>query len=131
VTVLQAEAEKVTNEDQKAALARLIETKKVATEKDDTLLRALEKSKSTSKDAKEALKAANANAYKTSPRVAWFRDLIIWFFAFGLTGLGMQITFKSITQAGGQPLVIGTIVGTIKAVGSLIAVLMLGHILMA
>ena len=129
VTVLQAESGKVTNPDQKAALERLIASKKVMTEQDNTLLRGLGSAKSTSKEAKEALKAANGNAYKTSPRIAWFRDLIIWFFAFGLTGLGMQITFKSIAQAGGQPLFIGTVVGTIKAVGSLIAILMLGAVI--
>jgi len=45
-------------------------------------------------------------------------------FAFGLTGLGMQITLKSMKQAGGQPLVIGAVVGTLKAVLSLIVVVM-------
>ncbi|MFP5350188.1 MAG: putative sulfate exporter family transporter, partial [Gammaproteobacteria bacterium] len=129
VTVLQAEADKVTNPDQKAALERLIANKKITTQQDDTLIRGIGAAKSTGKEAKEALKAAHANAYKTSPRIAWFRDLIIWFFAFGLTGLGMQITFKSIAQAGGQPLFIGTIVGTIKAVGSLIAILLLGSVI--
>jgi uncharacterized membrane protein YadS len=53
-----------------------------------------------------------------------FRDLIAWFFTFGLVGLGMQITMASIKQAGGQPLIIGTVVGTVKAVGALIVVLM-------
>jgi hypothetical protein len=37
----------------------------------------------------------------------------------------MQITMASIRQAGGQPLVVGTIVGVIKAVGSLIVVWLL------
>jgi len=54
-----------------------------------------------------------------------FRDLIAWFFTFGLVGLGMQITMSSIRQAGGQPLVIGSIVGVIKAIGSLIVVMLL------
>ena len=129
VAALQAESEKVANADQKAALERLIASKKVMTEQDDTTLRGLGAAKSTGKEAKEALKAAHGNAYKTSPRIAWFRDLIIWFFAFGLTGLGMQITFKSIAQAGGQPLFIGTVVGTIKAVGALIAILLLGTVI--
>jgi uncharacterized membrane protein YadS len=53
-----------------------------------------------------------------------FRDLIAWFFTFGLVGLGMQITMASIKQAGGQPLIIGTVVGTVKAVGALIVVLL-------
>ncbi len=36
----------------------------------------------------------------------------------------MQITAKTIKQAGGKPLIIGGIVGTIKALGSLIVVLL-------
>ena len=129
VAVLQAELPKVTKPEQKAALERLITNKKVLTEQDDTLIRGLGASKDTSKEAKAALKTAHENAFKTSPRIKWFRDLIIWFFAFGLTGLGMQITVKSIAQAGGQPLFIGTVVGTLKAVGSLIAILMLGAVI--
>lgn len=129
VAVLQAESAKVENPEQKAALERLIASKKVTTEQDGTTLRGLGAAKSTSKEAKDALKAAHGNAYKTSPRIKWFRDLIIWFFAFGLTGLGMQITIRSIAQAGGQPLFIGTVVGTIKAVGSLIAILLLGSVI--
>lgn len=39
----------------------------------------------------------------------------------------MQITLSSIRQAGGQPLVIGSIVGVVKAAGSLIVVLLLVH----
>jgi uncharacterized membrane protein YadS len=60
--------------------------------------------------------------YKAAPRISKFRDIIAWFFTFGLVGLGMQITMASIKQAGGQPLVIGSVVGTVKAVGSLIVV---------
>ena len=44
--------------------------------------------------------------------------------AFGLIGLGMQITAAALKQAGGKPLIIGGVVGTLKAVGSLIVVLM-------
>ncbi|MDH5178739.1 MAG: putative sulfate exporter family transporter [Gammaproteobacteria bacterium] len=109
----------------KAALDNLIANKRVMSKEDDVLLRGMEKAKETPKEIKAVLKDAHKNAWKTSPRIGWFRDLIIWFFAFGLTGLGMQITVKAITQAGGQPLIIGTTVGTIKAVGALIAVLLL------
>jgi uncharacterized membrane protein YadS len=56
-----------------------------------------------------------------------FRDWLTWLFAFGLTGLGMQITIAAMRQAGGEPLVIGSIVGTLKAVLSLIVVLMFVH----
>ena len=65
-----------------------------------------------------------------SPQIiGWFRDWIVWLFAFGLTGLGMQITVASLKQAGGQPLLIGGIVGTIKAVGSLIVIIIFGALL--
>ena len=60
----------------------------------------------------------------TAKKIAMFRDLIAWLFAFGLVGLGMQITMASIKQAGGQPLIIGGVVGTVKAVGALIVVLL-------
>jgi len=56
-----------------------------------------------------------------------FRNLIAWFFTFGLVGLGMQITMSSIKQAGGQPLIIGTVVGATKAIGALVVVLMFVH----
>jgi uncharacterized membrane protein YadS len=122
--LLQSEADKVQREDQKAALARLIENKKVSSPDDDTLLRGLANSKALSKEGTEILTNAHKAVYHTAKRIGWFRDLIIWFFAFGLTGLGMQITFSSIKQAGGAPLVIGTVVGTVKAVGSLIVVML-------
>ena len=61
----------------------------------------------------------------TAPKISMFRNLIAWFFTFGLVGLGMQITMASIRQAGGQPLVVGSVVGVIKAVGSLIVVWLL------
>jgi uncharacterized membrane protein YadS len=129
VAVLKDYTDKVTNEKQKAALQRLVEGKKTQTRADDDDLRTLAGTKGTPKEVKAAIGDAHKNAWKTAPRYAWIRDLIVWFFAFGLTGLGMQITFRSIAQAGGQPLVIGTIVGTVKAVGALIAVLMLKELI--
>ena len=62
--------------------------------------------------------------YQTAKKIKQFRQWITWLFAFGLTGLGMQITGAAMRQAGGQPLVIGGIVGTIKAVLSLIVILL-------
>jgi uncharacterized integral membrane protein (TIGR00698 family) len=53
-----------------------------------------------------------------------FREWLTWLFAFGLTGLGMQITMAAMRQAGGEPLVIGSVVGVLKAVLSLIIVLL-------
>ena len=122
---LQAEAGKVQREDQKAALARLIENKKaMSIDDDNTLLRGLANAKVLSKEGNEVLKKAHGAVYHTAGKIKMFRDLIAWFFTFGLVGLGMQITMASIKQAGGQPLIIGTVVGTVKAVGALIVVLM-------
>jgi len=125
VAKLQAELDKVQREDQKAALGRLIENKKVMSPDDDDVLRGVVNAKILSKDSNEILKNAHKAVRHTAKRIAWFRDLIIWFFAFGLTGLGMQITMSSIKQAGGQPIVIGTVVGLTKAIGSLIVVFLL------
>jgi len=124
VATLQAESAKTMREDQKAALTRLIENRKEMSIDDDTLLRGLANAKVLSKEANEVLKKSHEAVYHTAPKIAMFRDLIAWFFTFGLVGLGMQITMSSIKQAGGQPLIIGTVVGTLKAVGALIVVLM-------
>ncbi len=121
---LQAEMGKLQREDQKAALARLIQEKKVMAPDHDTVLRGVINSKALSKDATEILKKQHTAVYHTAKKIAMFRDVIAWLFTFGLTGLGMQITMASIKQAGGQPLVIGSVVGTVKAVGSLIVVML-------
>ena len=81
-------------------------------------------SKILSKEATDILKKQHEAVYHTAKKIKMFRTLIAWFFAFGLTGLGMQITMASIKQAGGQPLVIGSVVGRVKAVGSLIVVML-------
>ncbi len=72
-----------------------------------------------------ALKHAVKQVYKDSKTITLLTDLMMWFFAYGLLGLGMQITWSSISQAGGAPLIIGAISGTAKAVLSLIVVLLL------
>jgi len=123
--VLKAEAEKIKRDDQKAALARLLENKKLMSIEDDDTLRGAVNAKIFSKPANDVLTKAHRAVRHTAPKIAMFRDLIAWFFTFGLVGLGMQITMASIKQAGGQPLVIGSIVGVIKAVGSLIVVLLM------
>lgn len=63
--------------------------------------------------------------HKKSKTVTVLTDFMIWFFAFGLIGLGMQITKKAIFQAGGWPLVIGGISGIAKATLSFFVVLWL------
>jgi len=122
---LQAEASKVQREDRKAALGRLIENGKVMSIDDDDVLRGLVNAKVMSKDANHILKGAHKAVRHTAKKVKAFRHWIVWLFAFGLTGLGMQITVASMKQAGGQPAIIGGIVGATKAIASLIVVLML------
>ena len=124
VATLQAEASKLQREDQKAALARLIENRKVMSPDDDDKLRGVINAGVLSKDATKVLKGAHKAVYHTAKKVKAFRNWITLLFAFGLTGLGMQITLAAMKQAGGQPLVIGGVVGTAKAVLSLIVVLM-------
>ena len=125
LAALKAEAEKVQRQDQKAALQRLIENKKLMSIEDDDTLRGVVNAKIMSKPANDVLVKAHRAVRHTAKKIAMFRDLIAWFFTFGLVGLGMQITMASIKQAGGQPLVVGSIVGIIKAVGSLIVVWLL------
>jgi uncharacterized membrane protein YadS len=124
---LKKEAEKIKRDDQKAALQRLVENKKLMSIEDDDTLRGVVNAKLLSKDGNAVLTKAHRAVRHTAPKIAMFRDLIAWFFTFGLVGLGMQITMASIKQAGGQPLVIGSIVGVIKAVGSLIVVMLFVH----
>ncbi|MCG8635637.1 MAG: putative sulfate exporter family transporter [Desulfobacterales bacterium] len=77
------------------------------------------------KDVKGAIKHAVKQVHKKSKTVVTLTDFMIWFFAFGLIGLGMQITKKSVTQAGGWPIVMGVISGVTKAVLSFFVVLWL------
>ena len=78
-----------------------------------------------SADVKGAIKHAVKQVKKKSKTVVTLTDFMIWFFAFGLIGLGMQITKKSITQAGGWPIVMGVIAGITKATLSFFVVLWL------
>ena len=77
------------------------------------------------KDISAVLKHAVKQVHKKSKTVTTLTDCMIWFFAFGLIGLGMQITKKAIFQAGGWPLVIGGISGVLKATLSFFVVLWL------
>ncbi|MEJ2143427.1 MAG: putative sulfate exporter family transporter, partial [Gammaproteobacteria bacterium] len=125
VATLQANADKVQRIDQKEALARLMEGRKVASIDDDATLRGLANSKVMGKDAGHVLKKAHKASRHTAKKVKAFRQWITWLFAFGLVGLGMQITVASMKQAGGQPAIIGGVVGATKAILSLIVVMML------
>lgn len=60
-----------------------------------------------------------------SQELILIRKLYSWFFAIGLTGLGMQISFSELRKAGGKPLLVGSAAALLKAVLALIVVLLL------
>ena len=122
---LESEFGKVQREDRKQALRNLIDNGKVMSIDDDDVLRGLVNAGVVSKDANKILKGAHKAVRHTAKKVKAFRSWITWLFAFGLVGLGMQITVGAMKQAGGQPAVIGGIVGATKAILSLVVVLML------
>jgi len=124
---LVKEQSKVQKADRQQALGRLIKNKKVMSIEDDATLRGLINAKVMSKDANKILKSAHKSVRHTAKKIKKFRQWITLLFAFGLTGLGMQITLASIKQAGGQPLVIGGVVGTLKAVLSLVVIYLFVH----
>ncbi|MEZ5910561.1 MAG: putative sulfate exporter family transporter [Hyphomicrobiaceae bacterium] len=129
LAALRADLPKVKLPAQKAAVERLIANKKVMSLGDVHALDGLSRAKVLSKDSAKAVKSASSAVLHSPKIIGWFRDWIVWLFAFGLTGLGMQITLASLKQAGGQPLVIGGVVGTIKAVGSLVFILIFARML--
>ncbi|KUK41884.1 MAG: Uncharacterized protein family UPF0324 [Clostridia bacterium 62_21] len=57
-----------------------------------------------------------------SRELLFIRNLYSWFFAIGLAGLGMQISFAELRKAGGKPLLVGTVVALLKAVTALAVV---------
>ncbi|MCG6970172.1 MAG: putative sulfate exporter family transporter [Gammaproteobacteria bacterium] len=125
IALLQSEAGKVQRQDRQQALQRLIQNGKIMTIDDDDALRGLVNAKILSGDANHILKGAHKAVRHTAKKIKAFRNWITWLFAFGLVGLGMQITVGAMRQAGGQPAVIGGVVGFTKAILSLIVVMML------
>jgi uncharacterized membrane protein YadS len=123
ISAVSSEMGKLQRDDRKQALKRMLDNRKVMTIDDETVIRGIYNAKVLSKDANKVLKGATKAVRHTAKKISKFRQWITLLFAFGLTGLGMQITFASMKQAGGQPLVIGGIVGTTKAVLSLIVIL--------
>jgi len=57
-----------------------------------------------------------------SPELRLIRKLYSWFFAMGLAGMGMQISFNDLRHAGGKPLLVGTSAAIFKAVLAFIVV---------
>ncbi|MDP2164200.1 MAG: putative sulfate exporter family transporter [Hydrogenophaga sp.] len=116
---------KVTPSEFYTAMGDLIANKKMTARTQSEILRSAAAAiKDMDAVAKGAIGKAVKAAEHDSKVIKGYRDWILWLFAFGLIGLGMQITGKAIKQAGGKPLIIGGVVGTVKAVGSLIVVLL-------
>jgi len=124
IATLRGEADKLQRADRKEALGRLMDNRKIMSIEDDASIRGLINAKVMSKGSNKILKKAHKAVRHTAKKIKAFRKWITWLFAFGLVGLGMQITIGSMKQAGGQPAVIGGVVGLTKAVLSLIVVLM-------
>ena len=124
VRALEAELPKMRSAQETKALQDLIANRKMMTREQGETLKSVAKIEGLDAVAAGAIANANKAATHDSKIIKAFRDWLAWLFAFGLIGLGMQITTASIKQAGGKPLIIGSVVGTLKAVGSLIVVLM-------
>lgn len=124
VRALEGEMAKMQNPAEVQALKDLIANKKLMTREQSQTLRSVAKIKGLDALAKGALEKALKAATHDSKIIKEYRNWIAWLFAFGLIGLGMQITGKALKQAGGAPLIIGGVVGTLKALGSLIVVLL-------
>lgn len=118
------EHHKVTPEEVYQAMGDLITNKKMMTRPQGEILKSVTKMEGLDALAKGAIEKADKAATHDSKTIRTYRDWIAWLFAFGLIGLGMQITGKALKQAGGAPLIIGGVVGTLKAVGSLAVVLL-------
>ena len=124
LATLQAALPKLAKAEESKAMQELIANRKLTSREQDHVLKGVAKAAKDDKALKDAIGAANKAAWHSSKIISAFRDWIAWLFAIGLTGLGMQITVASIKQAGGKPLIIGSVVGAIKAIGSLIVVLL-------
>ncbi len=124
VRALEGELPKMRNSVETQALQDLMANKKLSTREQDNTLKSVAKIAGLDAVAVGAIEKASKAAQHDSKAIKAYRDWIAWLFAFGLIGLGMQITGKAIKQAGGKPLIIGGIVGTLKAVGSLIVVIL-------
>ena len=124
VSTLFSQADKLQRADRQQALGRLITNRKIMSMEDDSAIRGIVNAGIFTKEANNILKDAHKRVRHTAKKIKKFRQWITWLFAFGLVGLGMQITVSSMRQAGGQPAVIGGVVGLTKALLSLVVVLM-------
>jgi uncharacterized membrane protein YadS len=98
----------------KAALEKLVADRQVtSTEQTDLVLKAQDFTKQ--KDLKTTFKEADKLVQAKPATMEMMREYMMWFFAFGLIGLGMQITWQTLRQAGGKAAMIGVVAGITKA----------------
>jgi len=104
----------VTDPKVKAALEKLVADRQItSTEQADLVLKAQDFT--DQKDLKKAFVGADTLVQAKPATTEKMRDYMMWFFAFGLIGLGMQITWQTLRQAGGKAAMIGVVAGVTKA----------------
>lgn len=104
----------VTNPMVKEALEKLIVDKQItSTTQVDYVLKAQDFTKD--KELKKLFVAADKKVHAKPLTLEIMREYMLWFFAYGLIALGMQITWQTMKQAGGKAAVIGGITGFLKA----------------
>lgn len=98
----------------KAALEKLIADRQITgAEQADLVLKAQDFT--AQKDLKTVFKDADKLVQARPATMEIMREYMMWFFAFGLIGLGMQITWQTLRQAGGKAAMIGVVTGITKA----------------
>lgn len=75
----------------------------------------------------EAVQAALKKKLSDLPKLVTddlyaLQKVMMWFFALGFAGIGLNTSFKDMRKAGGKPFVLGAIAASVKAVGALIVV---------
>ena len=118
------ESGKLTNPEVKAALEKLVADRQItSTKQTDLVIKASDFT--DDKKLKAVFKDADKKVQATPDTIKMMREYMMWFFAYGLIGLGMQITWQTIRQAGGKAAIIGVITGFIKAFLSFLVCLFL------
>ncbi len=116
------EAGAVTDPAVKGALDKLVADRQITSvDQTDLVLKAQDFTED--KDLKKVFVDAEKKVQAKPQTMEVMREYMMWFFAFGLIGLGMQITWSTIRQAGGKAAVIGVIAGFSKAFLSFFACL--------
>ncbi len=104
----------VTDARVKAALEKLVADRQVTSaEQTDLVLKAQDFT--SDKDMKKVFQDADKKVQAKPKTMEMMREYMMWLFAFGLIGLGMQITWSTIRQAGGKAAMIGVFTGVVKA----------------